>query len=66
MRINHHTFYRTSQYLMGSVNIFKPVSTSLLPVPPINLSNIFWGEHQEPNPGLLIEKQECYLFAAVL
>ena len=50
---------------MGSIIIFKPLSTFLSPVPSINLSNIkinFW-ERQESNLGLLGEKQECYLSA---
>ena len=48
---------------MGLINIFKPLSTPLLPAPAINLGNmeINFRERQESNPGLLGEKQECYL-----
>ena len=48
---------------MGLINIFKPLSTPLLPAPAINLGNmeINFRERQESNSGLLGEKQECYL-----
>ena len=54
---------------MGSINIFKPLSTSFEPAQLINHSNInnfsseiFW-ECKDSNPGLLGEKQVCYLCA---
>ena len=53
---------------MGLINIYKPLSTFLLPALPINLSNIeinFW-ECRELNLGPLGEKQECFLCAARL
>ena len=56
----------TSQSKMGSINIFKPLSTTFLkPAPLINLNNIdnfpSW-ECWETNLGLLGEKQVCYAF----
>ena len=54
---------------MGSINIFKPLSTFLKPELLINLSNIenfsseFFWERCKSNPGLLGEKQVCYLYA---
>ena len=54
---------------MGSIDISKALSTLLKVGPSINPSDIekfqrhFLGECQESNPGLLGEKQECYLCA---
>ena len=54
---------------MGSINIFKPLSTFLSPALLITLSDIenfhlkFFGECWESNLGLLGEKQVCYLCA---
>ena len=53
---------------MGLVNIFKPLSTFLLPPLLINLSKIEINYRvcRESNRGLLGEKQECYLGAIQL
>ena len=54
---------------MGSIDFFKPLFTILEPAPLINLSNIdnfsseYVWECWETNPGLLGEKQVCYLCA---
>ena len=53
---------------MGSINIFKPLSSYLQPAWSINFSNIKinYRECRESNPGLLGEKQECNLCAMQL
>ena len=53
---------------MGSIDIIKPLSTVLSNA--INESQQHYEknswEHQESNPGLLDEKQKCYLCAKCL
>ena len=53
---------------MGSISIFKPLSTFLLPAPLINLCNveINIGERWVSNLGRLDEKQEIHLCAIQL
>ena len=51
--------------MMGSVDIFKPKSTFLEPVLPINLGNIYniFLEMLRIEPGPLGERREHYLCA---